>query len=49
MGAKTTEVDSSHVAFMSYSDVVVAVIEEAVDAVEGALVGSHSGSTEFRL
>ena len=40
MGAKTTEVDSSHVAFMSYSDVVVGVIEEAVDAVEGALVGA---------
>jgi len=30
MGAKTTEVDASHVAFMSHPDVVVNAIEEAV-------------------
>jgi hypothetical protein len=29
MGAKTTEVDASHVAFMSHPDVVVRAIEEA--------------------
>jgi pimeloyl-ACP methyl ester carboxylesterase len=35
MGAKTTEVDASHVAFMSHPDVVVAAVEEAA-AVEMA-------------
>jgi pimeloyl-ACP methyl ester carboxylesterase len=33
MGAKTTEVDASHVAFLSHPEVVVNVVEEAVDSV----------------
>ena len=32
MGAKTTEVDASHVAFLSHPDVVVNAIEEAVES-----------------
>jgi len=33
MGAKTTEVDASHVAFLSHPEAVVSTIEEAVDSV----------------
>jgi len=43
MGAKTTEVDASHVAFMSHPEAVVAAIEEAAESVEGALVGAQGG------
>jgi pimeloyl-ACP methyl ester carboxylesterase len=32
MGAKTTELDASHVAFLSHPEVVVSAIEEAVDS-----------------